>query len=203
MVTKPEDPPFDLIGGALCLDFVNTLGRGVTTLTEHLEGYRDLVRWGRQAGVLTAARADELERAARRAPARAEAVLERARELRETIYRVFAAGVHGRSPTSQDLQRVNQALAEALARARIEPAGKGFRWSWSAAADLESVLWPVARSAAELLTSPELERVKECASDACEWLFLDTTKNHRRRWCEMKTCGNRVKVRRHRERRKG
>ena len=61
-------------------------------------------------------------------------------------------------------------------------------------------MWPIARSAAELLVSSDRALVKEGASDDCLWLFLDGTKNHKRRWCEMKTCGNRAKVRKHRRR---
>jgi predicted RNA-binding Zn ribbon-like protein len=56
----------------------------------------------------------------------------------------------------------------------------------------------VARSAAELLISPERACVRECASETCTWLFVDTTKNHSRRWCDMNSCGNRYKVRKFR-----
>lgn len=59
------------------------------------------------------------------------------------------------------------------------------------------MLWPVARSAAELLTSPDAQRVRECALRSCSWLFVDRSRNRRRRWCDMKTCGNRAKARRH------
>jgi predicted RNA-binding Zn ribbon-like protein len=62
------------------------------------------------------------------------------------------------------------------------------------------MLWPVVRSAAELLTSDELGRVRECAADNCAWLFLDRSKNRSRRWCDMAVCGNRDKVRRFRQR---
>jgi len=83
----------------------------------------------------------------------------------------------------------------------VEPRGTGFVWSWDAdTPELDRPLWPIVRSAAELLTSPERELVKRCASDTCLWLFLDRTKNHARRWCDMKVCGNRAKVRRHRRR---
>ena len=66
-------------------------------------------------------------------------------------------------------------------------------------ASLESVLWAVTRAAVDLLLSEELEHLRICDSDACAWLFLDRTKNHRRRWCDMKICGNRVKAKRHYE----
>jgi len=66
--------------------------------------------------------------------------------------------------------------------------------------DLSSVLWPVARAAADLLLSDEISHLRMCGADDCAWLFLDKTKNQRRRWCDMKTCGNRVKARRHYQR---
>src|ERR687888_470126 len=70
-------------------------------------------------------------------------------------------------------------------------------WSWAdAAVRLDAPLWPLVRLAAELLVGPELERVRECAAGDCRWLFLDTSKNRSRRWCDMKSCGNRAKVRR-------
>ena len=68
--------------------------------------------------------------------------------------------------------------------------------------DLDRVTWWVARSAAELMTSPDLPFVRECASYDCGWLFMDTTKNRSRRWCDMSTCGNRAKGRRHYERKR-
>ena len=206
MVTAPQERPgeyrFSEIGGALCLDFTNTAGREVTAVHEHLLGYADLLRWACQLELLDRARADRLASAATASPAEAEAVLARARELRETIYRIFAAGVHGEGPARDDLERLNGALAEAMKRSRVAPRGEGFAWGWEESDALDCMLWPVLRSAAELLTSDGLARIKECGSDTCEWLFLDTTKNRRRRWCEMSSCGNLAKVRRHRARKK-
>jgi predicted RNA-binding Zn ribbon-like protein len=205
MVTSPQPRPpydFEFIGGALCLDFTNTLGRGVTTDTEHLERYEDLVRWGLQAEILDEQRADRLCDAAHSSPSAAEAALERARELREVIYRIFAAEVRDTVPESEDLAALNTALAYAMARSRLAPVSDGFAWGWEDTDELGAVLWPVVRSAAELLTSSETRLLKECGSDTCEWLFLDSSKNKRRRWCDMRSCGNLAKVRRHRRRRK-
>ncbi len=77
----------------------------------------------------------------------------------------------------------------------------GFRWDWvGSPVPVERLLWSVARSAGELLTASELDRIRECASDRCSWLFLDCSRSRRRRWCDMKTCGNRAKARRHYQR---
>jgi predicted RNA-binding Zn ribbon-like protein len=79
---------------------------------------------------------------------------------------------------------------------RLVPAKEGFEWKFGDLLDFDSVLWPIARSAAELLVSDQLAYVRACSSKACEWFFLDTSKNHHRRWCDMTRCGNRAKVRR-------
>jgi predicted RNA-binding Zn ribbon-like protein len=75
--------------------------------------------------------------------------------------------------------------------------GSEYDWEWLVDDDLVRVLWPVARSAAVLLVSEQLSRVRICDADTCRWLFLDTSKSGRRRWCDMKVCGNRAKARRH------
>ena len=62
------------------------------------------------------------------------------------------------------------------------------------------MLWPVAHSAAGLLTADDLARVRECAAEHCTWLFVDHSKNRSRRWCDMQSCGNAAKVRRYRSR---
>lgn len=191
----------DPCGGLLCLDFVNTVDRMThRPWVDRVKGYSDLLAWSTAAGTLPDG-SQALARAARVRAPEAEAVLGRARELREALFRIFSAVIVGEPPARPDLARLNAELAQALSHSRIEAQGKGFAWGWEAGdAELDRILWPIARSAAELLTSSERELVKRCASDTCLWLFLDRTKNHARRWCDMKVCGNRAKVRRHRHR---
>ena len=73
------------------------------------------------------------------------------------------------------------------------------RWTWPNTDDLSSVLHPIAAAAAELLTSDQLSRIKRCAR--CPWLFLDNSKNHSRRWCDMNDCGRAQKIERYLARR--
>jgi predicted RNA-binding Zn ribbon-like protein len=85
-----------------------------------------------------------------------------------------------------------------LTHLRVTPAKTGFTWTWhNEPGALDVMLWPVVQSAGELLTSAQIVQVRECAGDTCSWLFLDTSKNHSRRWCDMKDCGNRAKAKRH------
>ena len=101
-----------------------------------------------------------------------------------------------RPPPAEALEGLNRELGPALAQARVEPAGEGFGWGWRDGAELDRPLWPIARDAAELLIDREARgRVRLCAADDCDWLFLDLTRNRSRQWCDMKICGNRAKVR--------
>jgi predicted RNA-binding Zn ribbon-like protein len=195
--TYPSNP--DLIGEQPCLIFANTVGGSRQTVErEYLNDYADLLAWSRHAGLITASEAQRLLAEAARRPLEAAQVFERAIFLRETIYRIFSAVAAGGAPEMADLEILNEALAEVLVNLQVTPTETGFTWSWrSEPAALDSMLWPVVRSAGELLTSAQLHRVRECAGDTCSWLFIDTSRNHSRRWCDMNDCGNRAKAKRH------
>jgi predicted RNA-binding Zn ribbon-like protein len=189
-------PRFDFSGGALCLDFANTLGDRPRRSEEHLRDWRDLLAWGEQAGLVGERQASRV-----RADDAAARAFARGIELREDVYDLFAALAAGRTPMRRDLAAVNAAIGDALGHLRLEKHGDGFAWGWAAAvAPLDRVLWSVVRSTADLLVSSDRAAVRECASDVCSWLFIDRSPARRRRWCSMKTCGNRDKVRRFYER---
>lgn len=199
MEPKLEHPsPFEFSGGALCLDFVNTVGDRPHCDNEKLAGFADLLRWSAEAGILVEDQLGRLAREAARRPRLAHAAFRRAVQLRERLYRIFSKLATGGRPGDEDLDGLNRALAAALRHLRVEPEGDGFGWAWSTPrTHFDHLVWPVARSAAELLTSPETDLVRECASDRCSWMFVDRSRTHRRRWCDMKVCGNRAKARRH------
>lgn len=190
-----------LVGGALCLNFTNT----VTGLHEgehehdHLRAYEHVVAWGVHAEAIQPGEARLLLRRAAEDGSAASRAHHRALALREVLHEVFAATAHRRPAPERALEALNAALAEALRHARLLPRQDGgFGWGWDdLAARLEAPLWPVLRSAAELLTAGKLDRVKQCPYPHCGWLFLDFSKNKSRRWCEMSVCGNRTKARRH------
>jgi predicted RNA-binding Zn ribbon-like protein len=192
--------PFDYIGGSLILDFTN-VGTHAGHNHEHLRSYDDLVDFVQQAGGLSPADARRLTADAGRHPSAAKAVLARAIALREASMRVFSAFARKKTPSSRDLELISREAAAALAQRRIALAGKQITWTWSDDVTLERVLWPIAQAGSELLTSDgDRGMVRECASDTCEWLFLDRTRNHSRRWCDMADCGNRAKQQRLRAR---
>jgi len=199
--TASPSRTFQLVAGDLCLDFGNTVGgkRGATT-REYLNSYADFVSWCRQAGLLDGPAAESLVRRGSRRPDDAAGALRRAIALREVIYRIFAALASHKSPEASDLDQLNAELSAHLGRLRVAAGRKGFDWTWAGAdAALDQALGPIARAAADLLTSPGLlERVRQCEGERCGWLFVDSTKNHSRRWCVMSDCGNVAKARRFR-----
>lgn len=190
---------FELTGGALCLDLANTVDpRPSPRRVDHVTGYDDLVAWGEQSGAISKEIAPRLARLAARQPARARRVFSEAVRLREAIYDLFSAVARGSGDRPRPaIEAINAALPGAMSRLRIAPRGDLFAWGWSGEDDLGRIVWPAARSAAELLASDELDRVRLCASETCDWLFLDRSRNRSRRWCDMTVCGNRDKARRH------
>ena len=196
-------PPkkFQFVGRALCLDFCNSVGGNRETVArENLHSYADFLSWSQQAGLVDASAAEARLGNARRRPAAAAAVLRRAIALREAIYRIFLAGAQKRKPKESDLDELNAELSRTLPRLCVAPSKDGFNWHWRAEnGSLDDALGPIVRSAAELLVSGEsLEKIRQCKGSNCGWLFLDSSRNHSRCWCDMRDCGNRAKVRRHR-----
>ena len=197
--TETKAGTLTLMGGRLSLDFANTADWHASEQpVEFLTSYDELVAWGLHVGTLTNPQAQRmLDRAAVR-PLEAMAALHEAINLREVIYRLFSAIAQGNVPAADDLEAFNVELALVLARSQIVPTAEGYAWDWTGDEDaLDRMLWPVVRDAADLLTSGELSRVGRCADERCGWLFVDTSRNHSRRWCSMEACGNRAKARRH------
>jgi len=193
-------PPytFDLDGGRACLDFANTAsGSG-----DHLDTYADLLAFAVQSNLVSPDLTAWLQAEAERLPADAAATLARGKALREALRAIFTAVANHVRPPADDLDVLNVNLAASLGHVRILPdaSGDAFTWGW-AAPNLNAPLWPIVRSAAEVLTS-ETERllVRECGASDCAWLFMDATLNRSRQWCSMTSCGNREKARRHYQR---
>jgi predicted RNA-binding Zn ribbon-like protein len=196
------DHDFEFVGGSVALDFANTLGGMHTAPThEHLVEYADLVEFGRRAGAISPSQGRRLVDEADRQPARAAAVLRRAISLREAIWRVFDAFAKNGRAEPIDLATIHEEELAALRHARFQQSASDVDYVWSDDLLLDRPLWAIARSAADLRRSKEnLRRVRECGSETCEWLFIDQSRNHTRRWCDMNECGNRAKVRRFRAR---
>ena len=187
-------------GGALCLDFCNT-GQGLKNSRgeEWVPTFTDLLDWLRTSKAIDASQAERLHGIGNRSPEAATEVWRRAMELREALARVLLARTEGRRHEASDLKIIDAEYARTAPFARLEATGDGFAWAVDAEG-LEAALRPIVESAVALLTSPKLARLRRCGNSTCYWLFLDETKNCSRRWCEMASCGNVMKVRRHRAR---
>jgi predicted RNA-binding Zn ribbon-like protein len=210
MVESPASPARlsptpQRLGGALCFDFANTVDGGFTASPrERLFDLADLITWGQYAGLLSDEAAAQARQRHAHDPQRATADFQQAIALREAIFRTFAAIADGTQVESADLDLIQGQYLAALGAAHLAPAGERFDWSWEGLELdlLQRLLWPIARSAVEVLTSGGLERVKICASGTCRWLFVDSSKNATRRWCSMADCGSRAKMRRQYARRR-
>jgi predicted RNA-binding Zn ribbon-like protein len=200
---RPKSP-FEFTGGNPCLDFADTVdNRTSDHPRELLTDYGRLLQWGEEAGVITAKSAERLRHLASEAPGNALTTLRTSIQLRDTIYDIFSAVARRRVIPSTALAILNKAVRQVAQHAQLVHANRRFTWEWiEPESNLDSMLWPVSRAAAELLIGEEIGYVRQCASETCSWLFLDKTKNHRRRWCAMKSCGNRDKARRYYQRQK-
>ena len=197
MVIKPA-AELELVGGAPVLELVNTQEgpRDGEPGYDFLRDYAVLVAWAEHVGVLDGAAALAAE--GRRHPQAAARVLDDTRALRAGAHAVFSAVANREPPPAEPLAQLDAAYAEAIRHARLAPVGPAqFEHTWEGAS-LERALWPLAYSAVDLLRNGPLDRLKACA--ACRWLFIDSSRNHSRRWCTMNICGASAKMRRYRAR---
>jgi predicted RNA-binding Zn ribbon-like protein len=192
-----------LLGDRLCLDFANSVEMPLTNRPIDLvRSYVDLVAWGALAGLLDERSANWLRREAGRAPDESAAVFARAIALRDAITRVFTAVAGGVTPEAADLALIHREHLAALAHTRFTAMAGGFTLAEDGENELDRVLWPVVRSAVDLLLTGDPARVKRCAGPGggCGWLFYDVSRNGSRRWCSMEGCGSQAKMRRYRAR---
>ena len=195
-----------LLGGAPCLDFVNSIEyRAGHAPEDFLTSYPDLVRWGQHAGLISDATAKRLIARAAADELAAQETLHQALGLRTALHRLFRAVATRHDPDPADLEQLRRTYVDALSGATLVPEGERLTWNWRLDEQrLDQLLWPVARSAVELLTTGDPRRIKVCENPyGCGWLFYDGSKNGSRRWCSMEGCGSQVKMRRQHAKRRG
>jgi predicted RNA-binding Zn ribbon-like protein len=178
----------------LSLDFTNTVDDRLSDQpTDSLNSYQRFLDWAVRNNITPQATADKLAES----ETDPEQALNRVRELRELLYRLLSAAAGKKRAAEEDLDSFNGYLAEAMSNIRITQTDGGFDWyCCPGGGGPESVLYPIVKSAAELLVSDQLDRIRVCADPQCGWLFLDSSRNRSRRWCSMESCGNRAKARR-------
>lgn len=192
---------FEFVAGNLALDFANTVhSYGEPDPEDDLKTYADLVAWARQAGfVLGPERQGMTQWQA--SPAAAAVVFRKFVQLRAVVYEIFAEVAARHSPRVEEISALEEYFRDAAAQLVLEKSGRHYELAWQASTPaLERVRGDIARAAVDLLTSADLHRVRQCAGENCTWLFVDTSRNGTRRWCDMQACGNRAKVQRFRQR---
>jgi predicted RNA-binding Zn ribbon-like protein len=185
---------YEFLGGNLALDFVNTVhSHGMVDPCDDLKTAEDLAEWAAQAGLLRDRESRQVGRARHH-----KARFKRAAALRQLLYEIFSRAARGKRPGREALQALQRLYSDAAWHAQFQVEANHYRLTWSAIDPLERVSQEIIRSAADLLTSGALTRVRQCSGEECSWLFVDNSRNGMRRWCDMKACGNRAKVRRFR-----
>lgn len=206
--TTPRELP--ILGGHLALDFANTVDDPLGPARhDHAATHPDLLQWATRVELVSERQVTMLLRSAADDPQREAATLRRAHLLRDALNDVFGALADGQPDVSDPWTHLRPYVADAFAAASVVPAdgtdrsGQGRRrqsWAWPQNDEFDVVLHPIAIAAAELLVGPDLPRLKRCAR--CPWLFIDQSKNHSRRWCDMNDCGRAQKIERYVARRR-
>ena len=202
-------PVFDLSGGHPALDLVNTLDHrfGEEGPVELLADYGALLRFAQQTELLDPGQVRVLTKSVK--PQAAARALRSVRELREALAAAFYGNLERRPPPAADIRTLEQQFLASERHRELHwqeaaagngPSGMAWRWG-RFEKEAELPVWILAERAAQLMLSDAMQRVRACGADTCRWLFLDTSKNHTRRWCNMKICGNRMKARRFQARR--
>jgi predicted RNA-binding Zn ribbon-like protein len=201
LVATTEVAPFAFVGERLWLDFVNTDDARRGARLDLLRDFDALVRWLESAAVLDAERGGGIRRRAIQQPAGATAALADARRIRAALRSLAERGIHVAEVRLNAVNEINRVLGRSAGTRRLEVRTDGtFQRSFVPVGDaFAGLMIPVVESAADALVLGELGRVRRCADGRCPRVFFDGTKNGRRRWCDMATCGNRAKAARHRQ----
>ncbi|ALN62442.1 hypothetical protein GLA29479_1564 [Lysobacter antibioticus] len=193
--------PADLVGGDPALDLVNTVTARDSEPRDWLDDYAALLRWARQVSCFSRTDLNALEALQGEAPAKAAAALARCKSLREALCNALYALANGKAPGSADLDVIDQARLAASKAARLVSRRSRLQTEWSPQrSGLDLIAHVITAYAIELLKDARLDRLRVCDGHDCGWVFVDTSKNGRRRWCDMATCGNVAKARRFQQR---
>ncbi len=200
---RQMDPitPYRYVGGDRSVDFVNT-ANWVEGGIDRFSSYGRVLEWAEGAPVVSRSTAGALHVLSEEYPARAVRVLSDAVELRGLLERLLFRISQNRPADAEITELNDHWLSISLAEsAIIRTDDDRLTLGWPRAdAALESPLWAVARAATTLVTSDDVSRIRRCGGEGCGWYYVDRSRNGLRRWCEMETCGTRMKSRRRAER---
>jgi len=192
-----------MIAGNRALDFVNTASAWSGAPVDRLGGAEGFAKWAEAAGLLDEEDLRRFRAEIQRDTEGASAFFKQAVRLRAALWRIFSAIAAHRPVDQKDLAVLNRLKARAARHCEIvEENGAFTRRCTQDAPAAERALRLIVEAGEDLLLNGRLDRLHACGGENCEWLFLDTSKNGRRRWCSMATCGNDAKVKKYRKRKK-
>lgn len=194
MVKNTEIASISLDGQSLALNFVNTVhNRRDDPLPDYLLSPADLIAWAEKASMLDEKRIRLLTNAMQSNIRKARVFFADALAMRELLYRMFFSVTLTETIAPDDLCQFNVRLQAHFSHLKLVATDSCYEQSWDLEGDdFQQFTAPIMKDACDLLLSDRLRRVKECPN--CGWLFLDTTKNGKRRWCSMKNCGSGIKA---------
>ena len=186
-----------LDGGSFCFDFTNTVhSRKDEATYDYLNSYIDIIDWGERVKLLPKERLSKLKDYAQEHKKEAELKLNEIISKRELLYKIFSALAHDKSLTEKETESFNDSLSDSLSNIRLKIGRAGINVAWrETEIDLMEPLWAVYKDAYDIITTAQLNRIKECK--ACGWVFMDKSKNNSRTWCNMQTCGSIDKAKRY------
>ena len=196
MQVSPDILKLPFLGGDLSLDFVNTVhDRHEEPLRDLLQNYLELVTWVYSANAINDSQKEKLLQKGLENQTEANQVYKDSLQLREAFYDFILNLINQDETSSANIQLINQRVSRVFSNLELTQLEGRFVLDWKAESfGLESVLWPITRAFADLVTSEDISRIKKCPN--CGYLFVDNSKNKSRRWCSMEICGNRVKAQR-------
>lgn len=205
VLTASEDhtvPHGHQVGLQIGLDFINTFELERGRPVDHLTDLVTSLHWMRDRELLHQAAVVAAQERAATDPAWGDRVLGRIRRVRGAMRDLVEAQAGRRPPSRDHLAEINRALRTHYVYVLV-PAPDGVSLDHRHEGDpVEGALGRLVESVAREVSQGHVERLRVCANDACRWVYFDTSRTGRRRWCDMATCGNRAKAARHRERRR-
>lgn len=203
-MTDAPTPAFVFVGGRLWLDFVNTDDARLGVRLDTIDAFDKYVDWLEAAELIDAARASALRRRALDQPSGAAAALVEARRIRAALRALLERGrsTAGQAARDAAVAEINRVLGRAVGTRRIDAVEDRYVRTFVPVGDVfGGLVIPIVESAVDSLVRGEFDRIRTCADRRCPRHFADDTKSHTRRWCDMRTCGNRAKAQRRRRRR--
>ena len=195
MVKMNKIASIALDGGLLCLNFVNSVpNRKEKPQPDYFFDINDIIAWAKRLKVIDVKKTEkQLMEETKRQPKKAASFFKEAIAFRELLYAIFWHISAGKKIPGALLKEYNDILKIYFPFINIKQLPNGFEEQWLLEENsFKKLLAPILNDSYATLLSDKLTRIKECSN--CGWLFYDTTKNSKRRWCSMKSCGSNVKA---------